>query len=255
VVLAPYVPGSAPGQYRGTNPVNRFMPSVKPYALTAAAQFRAAPPPALDSAAYASDYDETRTLGGTVSAVRTDAQLESARFHTETPAAFWPRNLRNFAMTENSLADLARLMAMVFTAQADVEIACFESKYAYQFWRPLSAIPLADTDNNPATIADPAWTPVVPTPPHPEYPAAHACVAGAVTETLKAYYKTDQISFAFDSTVTSSTHAYTSVQALVDEIQMARIVGGMHFRSATVAGNTLGTLVGKWVTSQHFLPR
>ena len=255
VVLAAYVPGTAPGQFRGTAPVNRQAPFTKPLALMSAAQFRAAPPPALDSTAYATDFNETRTLGSTNSTTRTPEQLEAARFHTEPPPRFWPRNLRNFAMTDRPLAEHARLMAMVYTTQADAEIACFESKYFYQAWRPFSAIALADTDGNAATAADPAWTPVVATPNHPEYPAAHSCVSSAIGEALKAYYRTGEVSFKFDSTVTSTTHNYTTTQALIDDAQIARIVGGMHFRFSTVAGITLGTNVGQWVAANQFQPR
>ena len=158
-------------------------------------------------------------------------------------------------MTAGSISDHARLMALLFTAQADAEIACFESKYFYQAWRPLSAIPLGDTDGNAATTADPDWAPVLPTPNHPEYPAAHSCVAGAVTQALKAFYRTDQISFSFDSIVTATRHGYTSTQALVDEVQLARIAGGMHFRAATIAGDTLGVNVGQWVVSRYFQRR
>ena len=255
VVLATYVPGTAPGQFRGTNPVARPTAFEKPLALTGAAQFRLPPPPALDSATYAQDYNEVRQIGGTVSATRTETQLDIARFHTEPPPRFWARNLRNFAMTNRSLADHARLMAILLTAQADASIACFDSKYFYQAWRPQSAIPLGDTDGNAATAADAAWTPVVPTPNHPEYPAAHGCVSGAVTEALKAFYQTDQVTFSFDSTVTNTAHKFATTQALVDEVQVARIYGGMHFRYSTVAGITLGTNVGQWVVANNFQAR
>lgn len=253
--LAAYVPGTGPGQFRGVNPINRFLPSVKPFALTSASQFRTPPPPALDSSVYAQDFDETRTWGGTMSSMRSDAQLELGRFHTEPPPRFWPRNLRKFIMTERSLADHARLMAMMLVAQADTEIACFESKYFYQFWRPQSAIPLAATDGNDATTADAAWTPVVPTPNHPEYPAAHACVASALTEAMKAFYGTDRIRFSFDSTVTSTTHDFDSTTAFVEEIRVARLYGGMHFRNSMMRGEELGTKVARQVMQSRFQPR
>ena len=255
VVLAAYVPGTAPGQFRGTNPVNRQLPYMKPFALTGAAQFRTAAPPALASAAYAADYNETRTLGSALSTARTDAQLEAARFHTEPPPSFWPRNLRNFAMTGRSIAEHARLMAMVYTALADAGIACFESKYFYQAWRPTSAITLGDTDGNAGTTPDTAWTPVVPTPNHPEYPGGHACISSAIGEAMKAFYRTSDISFTFDSTVTGTSHSYTSPQGLIGDSQLARIAGGMHFRSATVAGTTLGASVGQWVAGHYFQAR
>ncbi|MDM0116638.1 vanadium-dependent haloperoxidase [Variovorax sp. J22R133] len=252
VVLTPYVPGTAPGRFRGQNPVNRFLPAMKPFTLTSVSQFRPPAPPALDSAAYATDLDETRALGGTVSSVRTAAQLEIGQFHTEPPFRFWPRNLRRFATTDRSLADHARLMAMLFVAQADATMACFEAKYVYEFWRPTSAITLAETDGNPLTTADPAWTPVVPTPNHPEYPAAHACASASVAAMLRAFYGTDAIKFKFDSTVTGSTHHFTTTQAFVEEVRGARIYGGMHFRNSLVRGEELGEKVAQWVNGRHF---
>jgi hypothetical protein len=250
-----FTPGTTPGAFRGTNPVGTFNGRIKPFALTSAAQFRAPPPPALDSAAYAADFEEVRTLGGTVSATRTPAELEAARFHTENPAVFGARNYRGFAMDSRSLAENARLMAMLWVAQADATIACFESKYTYAFWRPVSAVQLADTDGNPATTADPTWTPALPTPNHPEYPSAHMCVNGAAMAVLRAYYGTNQVSFSFGSTTTSTTRAYATPDDLLNEIVLARVHGGMHFRTANVAGGVLGSSVGRWVASTAFQPK
>jgi VCPO second helical-bundle domain len=249
-----YVPGSEPGDFRGVNPVNTFGPYVRPFTLTSAAQFRADGPPALGSATYAADFNEVKRLGAAGSVVRTPEQEEIARFHTEAPPRFWPRNLRSFASDDQSIIENARLMAMLWVAQADVGVGCFESKYVYEFWRPQSAIPLADTDGNPATIADPSWTPVVPTPNHPEYPAAHACVAGAMAEVLRSFFGTKKIEFTFTSTVTGTQHEFDSTDAMVSELQVARIYGGMHFRTSTVHGKVLGTKVGKWVSTRYFRP-
>ena len=254
VALAPYVPGTAPGQFRGTNPVGRPNPFIKPFVLTSNAQFRAPGPPALTSTAYAADVNETKALGSATSTTRTAEQTETARFHTEPPPNFWPRNMRNFAMTARSLPEQARLMAMIWVAQADAGNACFESKYFYQSWRPASAIVL-DGDGNAATVADPAWAPVVPTPNHPEYPAAHSCVSAAMGEVLRSYYGTADVTFDMTSMVTGSSHHFTTTTALVDEVQIARIAGGMHFRSATVDGAALGKSVGAWVAANAFKRR
>jgi hypothetical protein len=158
-------------------------------------------------------------------------------------------------MTNRSVADHARLMAMVWVTQADASNACFESKYHYEAWRPSSAITLADTDGNDATVADPGWTPVVATPNHPEYPAAHSCVAGAMAEVLRRYYDTAEVTYDFTSTVTGTTRHYTTTSSLVAEIQIARIAGGMHFRAATVDGAALGKNVATWVLARSFQPR
>jgi len=255
VALAPYVPGTEPGRFRGVNPINRNAPFIKPFAMTSASQFRTPSPPALASEAYAIDFNETRLLGAALGSTRTDAQLEIARFYTEAPPRYWQRNLRRFAMSDTSLVDQARLLAMLFVVEADAGIACFESKYHYEFWRPQSAIPLADTDGNPATTPDATWTPVVPTPNHPEYPAAHGCITAAMAETLKAYYRTDQVEFTLDSTVTGTTRSFKTTQAMVDEVCDARVYGGMHFRNSTLRGAELGTSVAQWVLQRNFLAR
>jgi hypothetical protein len=255
VVLPAYVPGTAPGQFRGVNPVNRNAQYIKPFAVTSTSQFRAPGPLALTSAAYAADVNETMALGSAASTTRTAAQTETARFHTEAPPIFWTRNLRNFAMTDRSIADHARLLALLWVVQADAANTCFESKYYFQFWRPTSAIQLADTDGNAATNVDAAWAPVVPTPNHPEYPAAHGCVSGSMMSAIAGYYGTPNVSFTIDSTVTGTTHGFTTTQAFVDEIQLARIAGGMHFRTSTVDGAALGKNVAEWVMGHYFQPR
>ncbi len=249
-----YTPGTAPGKFRGVNPIGPFIPFIKPFAMTSASQFRTAAPPLLDSAAYTTDFDEVRTLGGTISAARTAAQTDIARFHTEAPNTFPTRNYRSFAMDSRSTAENARLMAMIWVALADSTIACFESKYFHMYWRPLSAIPLADTDGNPNTITDASWTPIVPTPNHPEYPSGHACLNSAAMEVVRSHFGTTAVAFKLSSTVTGTQHSYATTNAFVDELMMARIYGGMHFRSACVAGNGLGTSVGAWVADNKFRP-
>ena len=257
VVLAAYVPGTGPGQFRGINPVNRNAPYIKPFALTSNAQFRAPAPPALTSAAYAADFNETRTLGSATSTTRTADQSQLALFGTSPPPLYWQLNMRTFATTNRSLAEHARLMAMVWVAQNDSSNACFDSKYFYERWRPTSAITLADTDDNSATDVDTTWVPVVPTPNHPEYPAAHSCISGAMAGIFTAYYGTPNITFDLVGAgpATGITRHYTSMPAMTQEIQLARIAGGMHFRTSTVEGEALGRNVAQWVVANRFKAR
>jgi PAP2 superfamily len=249
-----YAPTSLPGRFRGTNPVNTFMPFVRPFTLQNAAQFRADGPPPLTSTDYAADFNETKALGAANSTVRTAEQTEIARFHTEAPPVFLPRNLRIFAAADRGIAENARTMAALWTAHADAIIACFESKYHFDSWRPSSAITLADTDGNAATDTDLSWTPVVPTPNHPEYPAAHSCTAGSAAEVLQQVFGTKRLSFDWTSNVTGTTHHFDSTDDLGRESQLARIAGGMHFRTSTVHGEVLGMKVSKWVLRHHFQP-
>ncbi|MEO5771150.1 MAG: vanadium-dependent haloperoxidase [Burkholderiaceae bacterium] len=255
-VLPPYVPGTLPGQFRGTNPVNRVAPYVKPFATLSHAQFRAPGPLALDSAAYAVDFNEVKAMGSAAASTsRNAAQTEIARFHTESPNTFWARNLRQFATANVGLADNARLTAMIWAAWQDAGSGCFESKYHHNFWRPTSAITLADTDGNASTQTDMGWTPVVPTPNHPEYPAAHGCASGAVAEAVRSFYGMKKVTFEFTSSVTgTTTHRYERTDDLVKEITDARVWGGMHFRTSGEHGAELGKQVAKWVAKNHFQP-
>lgn len=256
IVLPPYVAGTLPGQFRPANPnlVGRLTPFIKPFATLAHSQFRAAPPPALDSELYAADFNEVKAIASTTSTLRTPEQTEVARFFTEPPPSWNWRAKAHFASASPNLADDARLAAMLEVATADALGACFESKYAYNFWRPTSAIRLADTDGNPATAVDPAWTPHVPTPNHPEYPAAHGCHDGAIAETLRSFYGTKQVRFSFDSTVSGTTHQYDTTDDLVRDVRNGRVWGGMHFRNSVVVGTEVGKDVAKWVAKQHFQP-
>jgi len=255
IVLAAFVSGTQPGQFRtASNPVGRENASIRPFLVAGNSQFRAPGPPAITSAAYAADVNETKALGAATSTTRTAEQTEIARFHTEPPPAFWPRNLRAFATSSTNVADVARLMAMLYVTYADAQNSCFDSKYTFLFWRPFTSINL-DGDGNAATTADPAWTPVVTTPNHPEYPAAHGCVSAAVAQVLSSYYGTGEVTFDFTSTVTGTTHHYANTTAFIDEITIARIAGGMHLRTSLVDGESLGKNVADWVTGHAFQKR
>lgn len=241
-------------------PVNVFQRFVRPFALRSADQFRAPGPPALGSPRYAADHDEVRRLGGAVSNERTAIQAEIARFHTEPPPVFWPRNLRQFSRNDRALADNARLLAALWVAHADASTACFESKYHYNFWRPRTAIPRADEDGNAATLADSTWTSFMPTPNHPDYPAAHSCVGAATAEILRTFLGNKHLHFSMDSNAflavdnTVHVHTYASTDELVADLSVARIYAGIHFRTATRDGARLGRDVAKWVTQRFFQP-
>ncbi len=260
VALAPYVSGSAAGQFRAANPnpVFRHFPSIKPFALERLSQFRPPPPPALTSAAYAAAVNETRALGGLASATRTPEQLEVARFHTEPPPPAITRNLGRFASSTANVGEAARLMALLYVSYVDAIGACFEAKYHYGTWRPVSAIQMGVTsgrDGNGAAAPDATWAPALPTPNHPEYPAAHSCTSGSVGEALRSYYGTPEVSFIWDSDVTHTTRTYAGIEAFNAEAGLARIHGGMHFRYSIAAGEELGRRVAQWVTQRHFGPR
>ena len=183
----------------------------------------------------------------------TSKQLDSARFHTENPNLFWPRATRVF-LDNPSLAENARLGALLHVSIGDAILGCFDSKYHFNAWRPRTAIPAADADGNPVTGAEASWTPLAPSPNHPEYPSGHSCIAGAVAEVVKLHFGTPQVSFAWNSSVTGTTHDYDSVQQMLREIKNARVHGGMHFRFSNDDGVTLGARTARWVVRNYLRP-
>lgn len=260
--VVPYVFGSGPGVYQATppafgSPVTPWVAKVTPFALERPSQFRAYGPPDVTSAHFAADFNTVKSLGALNSTTRTAEQTEIGRFHTENPTTFWTRNLRDFAATRALKVDQnARLFAMLYVAFADSSIACWDSKYYYNFWRPVTAIPAADSDDNPATEADATWAPLATTPPHPEYPAAHGCVSGAVAETLRQFFGTKQLDMTFTSTVPGSIpHFYKKTDDLVEEVQVARVYGGMHYPTSTLHGAILGRQVGRYIADNYFRKR
>jgi membrane-associated phospholipid phosphatase len=255
-----YTPGSGPGAWQPTPPAfapaqTPWIAQMRPFAMDSASQFRADPPPALDSDTWAADYNETKSLGAIDSVTRTPEETEIGRFYTEHSGAQYNRILRNFASEQNfSLPDEARFMAQINVTAADAIIAVWDSKYFYGRWRPVTAIHAGDTDGNPATDPDPNWTPLAVTPTHPEYPAAHGAFTGSLAEGLRQFFGTKDVTITLSSTVTGTSRTFERTDDLVREIIVARIFGGMHFRTSVVSGKVQGTKVAKLVAKQFFLP-
>jgi hypothetical protein len=257
-----YAFGSGPGEYQRTpptfgNPVAPAFRFVTPFVLRRGDQFRAEGPPRLKSRKYAADFNEVKRLGSVDSAERTAEQTEIALCGAEPPLPMWNRVARSVtAQRQTGLVENARLFALLNLAMTDANIACWDSKYTYRFWRPVTAIPLADTDGNDETETDPAWTPLRPTPLHPEYPSGHSCVSNAAARVLTSFFGTHT---AF-STATSTCPAgvvrsYDSFQALADEVGDSRIYIGFHFRSSIRDGAQLGRHVGHWTFHRFLQPR
>ena len=255
-----YVYGSGPGEYQPTPPAfasfqTPWVAFMKPFAMERASQFRAERPPALSSDEWADDYNETKTFGALNSTARTPEQTEIGRFYTEHTGAQYNRILRNFALSQNlSLADDARLFAQVYVSVGDAVIAVWDSKYFYRRWRPVTAIRAGDTDGNRDTDADPAWTPLAVTPGHAEYPAAHGSFTGAFAQALEEFFGTRKLTITLTSTVTGTSRTFNRTTDLVKEIIVARIYGGMHFRTSCVQGKVMGEKVAKLVSKHYFQP-
>ncbi|HLM01035.1 MAG TPA: vanadium-dependent haloperoxidase, partial [Pyrinomonadaceae bacterium] len=236
-------------------PLTPWMAQMRPFMMQSPSQFRADGPPSLASSEWARDYNETRLYGALNSSARTPAQTETGRFYAEHAGAQYNRAARNFAAGQNlSTADEARLFAMLYLSMADAMIASWDSKYHFAYWRPVTAIRAGDTDGNAQTEADPNWTPLVATPGHPEYPAAHGCLTAAFAEALRAFYGTKKVRITLSSAVTNTTRTFRNTDDLIKEIIDARIFGGMHYRTSGVHGTVIGKKVARLMSSRYFQP-
>jgi hypothetical protein len=261
--VVPYIPGSGPGVWIPT-PLG-FLPAqapevayVRPFTMNSPSQFRAEPPPDLLSDTWARDYNETKSLGGATSSTRTPEQTDLARFISDQPMLQWNRAWHGISINAGlTLMDNARFFALLATAVSDALIAGWDSKFFYNFWRPVTAIRAADTDGNPDTNPDPTWIGLVITPNHPEYPAAHGCASGASCETLRYFFGTDNFNFTMDSLVPGlmqPVRHYTSFSQALQDILDARVYGGMHFRNSTEKGAIIGKQVSHFATRHFFRP-
>jgi membrane-associated phospholipid phosphatase len=226
-----------------------------PWILKRPSQFRLPPPYALNSPEYAADYNEIKTMGVFSGSLRSDDQSELSLFWAGNTPLYWNRIASQISANHNlSLAQNAHLFALLNVIMADAAIACWDSKYRFVFWRPITAIRLGDTDGNPTTDPDPGWTPWLDslppgTPPHPEYPSGHSTVSGAAAYFLTAEFG-DNTAFSVTSEIRPGTRSFPSFSAVVAEIADARVFGGIHFRTSCVRGNLLGQAVAAYVLSK-----
>jgi hypothetical protein len=239
-----------------TSLVTPWAGQMRPFTFNNPAQFLPdEPPPPLKSREWAEDYNQVKSLGAVDSTVRTPAQTEIGLFWTDHTTTQYGRMLQLLATQENmSLLDSSRLMAMSFTSLADAYIGCFNAKYHFSFWRPVTSIRNGDIDGNGLTVADPAWTPLGSTPGHPEYPAAHACLTGSLANTLEQYFGTPKVHLTVSSAVTNTTHYFQNVYELESEVEGARIYAGFHYHHSLVQGFLLGHKVSQNVTANYFAP-
>ncbi|PYU23514.1 MAG: hypothetical protein DMG30_11420 [Acidobacteria bacterium] len=218
-----------------------------PWVIASPSQFRPAGPPALTSATYTTVFNETKLTGSLTSPSRTSDQTVFSRFwNSSTASYYWDQVAVSLGERHTSLSENARLLALVNVAMADAGIGCWEAKYHYVFWRPVTAIPLAATDANPATIADPGWTPLLITPNFPEYPSGHSCVSSAAATVLEDYFGDKSFSVTSDVMV-GVVRFFASFSDALDEIKDARVFAGIHFRTACDDGQILGTQVANYV--------
>lgn len=275
----PFLGGTAVGQWRPTPPA--FLPGagpqfayMTPWVISTPSQFRPNGPPDLTSTRYAADFNETKTMGSISSATRTSDETIYAFFWAASTATYLWNNVADLLIERreddrgegndsgrwgshdhrNSLLENARLLALLDLAMADAAIACWEAKYHYVFWRPVTAIPLAASDGNPATDPDPSWMPLFATPAHPEYPSGHSTVSGAAAVVLASFFG-ERTHFTVDNDLLIGvTRSFRSFSDALDEVKNARIFAGIHFRSACDDGQAVGINVANWVLDNALLP-
>jgi len=252
--LDTYRPHTTPGVYVPTvSPAATQWPQRKPWLLERADQFRPGPPPALNSDRWARDFNETKALGGRDSQQRAAEQTEIGRFWEYSLPAVYHGVVRSVALQggRDVLAN-ARLFATVAQAMDDAMIAVFDAKYSYNLWRPVTAIRNGDVDGHDGTERDAAWSPLIDTPAHPEYPCAHCVLAGTVAAVVKAEARGRPLPVLTTSTPAShnAVRRWNSTEDFMQEVALARIVGGVHFRNSTEVGLAMGQRIGEWAVSR-----
>jgi len=248
-----FVGGTNIGQWRPTPPAfaSGAAPQfayMTPWVIPSQTQFLTPGPPALTSAQYTADFSESKLMGSTNSAARTADQTLFSIFWNGNTAGFWNRTAVQVAEHYDlSLLEKAHLLALMNLAEADAIICCWQAKYTYVFWRPITAVALADFDGNADTVADPTWTPLLITPSHPEYPSGHSVASGASSAILAAFFG-DGNEFSVTSELTPGvTRNFSSFSGAELEIRDARVFGGIHYRTACIDGQALGRRVANYV--------
>ncbi len=268
----PFTGGMNPGEWRptesfiGNPPVppsgspmhSPWVANFDPYSLTGPARFLADPPPPMTSDHYRRDFEEVKKLGSFASADRTAEQTDIAYFYSDNFLQQWNRAVRSLVLKHpQRIGDHARLLALVNIGMADAFITSWNSKVFHNFWRPLTAIRLADTDDNPDTAPDTNWQPLINTPNYPDYTSGANNLTGAVTRMLRLYYGRDRFTWEVTSNAplaVKKARIYRRFSEAADDVVEARIWLGIHFRFADVAARKQGQQVAEWAFNHVLLP-
>lgn len=258
----PFLGSEEPGQWRPTPNVTHgagtFLAVTAPFAMTSPSQFRPAPPPRLKSLRYARDYYEVKKVGASASSARTQEQTDAAQFWTSNFFSQWNAALRQLAGERvPNLGDKARLFALTSFAAADSQISVYETKYVYNYWRPITAIQEGDFDGNLWTIGDPTWTPLIQTPPYPEYTSGANCLTASISSVLRGFFGSDNVQLTFSSTAAGQEgkpRTYQRLSELEKEMVGVRVWQGIHFRTAEEKGVQQGRQIGSWTYEKYLRP-
>jgi hypothetical protein len=234
---------------------------MRPLMLQSPSQFRSGPPPDLSRRQWAREFNEVKAYGSATSTVRTAEQTAVAQFWNANAVNQSNQAFHDVAVAHDmDLVDSARLLAMGDMVDADTAIACWDSKYTYLFWRPVTAIRNADLDRNRATKTDAGWTPLLLTPNHPEWPSAHTCFTGAEATMYSRLLHTRTINVTIHGSADGTPNNWAATQTfdrsrdLQRQIVNARVWAGLHYRGSDLAGIELGRHVARWTLQRYFRP-
>jgi hypothetical protein len=228
---------------------------VTPLLLRSPTQFAPPGPDPIGSAGYAEDFWEVKYRGALEDSYRTAAQTETALFWNDNAIVQYHAALRDQAARRRlDIVETARMFAIMDSTTADALIGCWRAKYDEPYWRPITAIPKAHNDDNPWTLRDAGWAPLVPTPPYPEYVSGHACITGATTESLSHLFGARHIDLRVTSAVTGPSRHFATTRTLDRQTMNARTWLGLHFRKAMTDGNALGHDVARYGVRHYFRP-
>ena len=267
-----HLPGNGPGDWQPTEPMyvvalDPHWATLDPWTMNSPDQFQPPGSPPLGSLRWVNAYNEVKMLGANNSAARTADQAQIARFWadgagTSTPPGHWNLVAAQVATeTGNSIAENARLFAMLNVTLADAAIVAWDAKYTDDFWRPITAIQNGETDDNDLTVADPTWQPFLITPPFPEYISGHSTFSGAAATVLTAVFGADYAFSATSQGLVGVTRSFTSFEAAAAEAGRSRIYGGIHYEFSNEDGQAAGKALANYVlkifdnTSDSISPR
>jgi hypothetical protein len=250
----------ATGVWRPTPPAmapffDPWLGQVEPFVLDSPSQFRPGPPPAISSDLYVEEFEEVRDYGVNVGSLRTAKQTETARFFTDVTIGPLHTGLRDLVTRRGlDISDSARLFAAVDVSMADTAIAVWDGKLHYGWWRPITAIREAATDGNPDTTGVPDWTPLIATPPYPDWPSGLNGVVGAASTVLSQLNADGRVDLTLTSAAAGVTRHYDIAADIQHDAVDARVFSGIHFRTADEIAIAMGAQVANWALDHYFAP-
>lgn len=259
----PFIGSTDIGSWRpttaGTSMATPWLAFVTPFTMKRTSQFRPGAPPALDSVEYARAYDEVKAVGSINSTVRTPEQTDLANFWNLNYQLVWNRVTRNLSDANAlSVSDSSRLFALVDSSMADAAMTSWDSKMAYVFWRPITAIRNGDEDGNKNTEGDANWTSLIPAPPYPDYTSGANNLSASASRAMQLFFGTNEMPVNITTTNTGptiqDTRSFKKFTDIRDEVVEARIFEGIHFRFADEIGRNQGERIAQWAHGHFFQP-